>query len=513
MTAGTTLSLTLELAPRLLAAASSSVGPRIEAELSDLLSELGVARLPEVRLEAATPTTPLTAMPPIRLFGDGRLWHLADGAVADALAYVQGTPLVASVVDADTVLDHLESDSDPSASERLDELLALVCRQALSDRAGVLLPSSPLQPALDLGMSLAGHDIDALSAAVDDESPEWLLDRLGASTVDLLIEPGYAREVTTQTGAAEYFQHARDGLFTELGLTLPPFRLCLDPSLKSAGFAFRVQGARTLPRVGLAQDTVLVNDTAQRLALMNIEAHATVNPENCLPAAVVARDHKEQLETAGFTTWDPLGYIVLTFATVLRRNAHALVTTSVTARQVDQLGKAYPALKEQVDAQVPLGVVTSVLRELIGDGISIQNLRQVLELLLRYETDEEASRGMDRVTFVRSGLADPISFKASRGTGTIVVYLLAPELEDAVAAASSGRDSAAPEDAQERLCKALAAEMAHLPPTAQVPVVLTQDEVRRSVRDALRGRFPRITVLSYADLGPRYNIQPIARIS
>ena len=56
-------------------------------------------------------------------------------------------------------------------------------------------------------------------------------------------------------------------------------------------------------------------------------------------------------------------------------------------------------------------------------------------------------------------------------------------------------------------------ELSSLPLTAQVPVLLTRQEVRRPLRALLRSEFPEITVLSYGDLPPHYNVQPVARIS
>ena len=52
-----------------------------------------------------------------------------------------------------------------------------------------------------------------------------------------------------------------------------------------------------------------------------------------------------------------------------------------------------------------------------------------------------------------------------------------------------------------------------MPPTAQDPVVLTTALIRYRLRKALRGAFPRLSVLSYQELSPDMNIQPIARIS
>ena len=53
----------------------------------------------------------------------------------------------------------------------------------------------------------------------------------------------------------------------------------------------------------------------------------------------------------------------------------------------------------------------------------------------------------------------------------------------------------------------------NLPPSAQQPVVLTTMEIRRYFRKLVELEFPHLAVLSYQELSPEMNIQPIARIS
>ena len=51
------------------------------------------------------------------------------------------------------------------------------------------------------------------------------------------------------------------------------------------------------------------------------------------------------------------------------------------------------------------------------------------------------------------------------------------------------------------------------PPTAQQPVIVTDMELRRFVRKMVELEFSNLAVLSYQELTPELNIQPIGRIS
>ncbi|HZN10943.1 MAG TPA: FHIPEP family type III secretion protein, partial [Blastocatellia bacterium] len=60
---------------------------------------------------------------------------------------------------------------------------------------------------------------------------------------------------------------------------------------------------------------------------------------------------------------------------------------------------------------------------------------------------------------------------------------------------------------------ALRREIATPPPSAQRPVVVTDMELRRFVRKMVELEFPQLAVLSYQELTPELNVQPVARIS
>lgn len=518
MTTGTaTCPLDLRLPPTLFAVTGTApaVRARVEGELSVLAAELGVPVRPVVTIGTASSARGDSM---ICVYGSGTLCAVADSVVAEALAYVDGSPSVVPVAGPQMLLDRLGG-AGALDLDRLGELLGLVCRHAVSRRPDVLLPQSPLRPVLELGISVAGHDIGALSDELRDgtaegsEAVERLVSALSAPRIELLIDPAYLRSLTEGNQGAGLFPFLRDGLFAELGLALPPFHLRLDPSLRPGGFAIRMQSVRTVPRIGLATGTIMVNDTTERLRLMDVDGEATTNPATDQPATIVSAQYREMLESAGLTVWDPFGYLILAFAEAIRRRAYTLMNTAVASDALLSHGRDFPILAGAAGS-LRLGELTFALRELLADQVSILNLRLILELLLRYETDPEARLYGDRAAFVRSGLAEQIAAKAARNTMTIVVYLLDPAIETAVrglARATSG-DSSRPL-LVERVHAAVAAELAYLPPTAQVPLVLTQDDVRRTLRTVLQPRFPRVGVLGYGDLPGHYNIQPVARVS
>jgi type III secretion protein V len=105
-------------------------------------------------------------------------------------------------------------------------------------------------------------------------------------------------------------------------------------------------------------------------------------------------------------------------------------------------------------------------------------------------------------------LRQQLSHQYTRGANTLVVYLLDPEIEQALAR-PEGADPSFPESFR----RAAADELRSLPSTAQWPVILTSAEVRAPCARVLEGDFPELAIVSYQDLSPDMAIQPIARIS
>lgn len=489
------LPVTVTVTPPLAAAVDAApdlVGSQVQEQLAQLLGELGVPGRPVVRIETGGPTT---ASYGIGLTVAGRPCRFPPVVVAEALAYIDGTAQV--LLDSDAVIDQLHGAgtdlTDDAVGSRVAQLLGDVCRTAVAAQPGVVLTSD---------------------AAVNADSGSEPLVAALASQVDVHVEPAYLRRITANNGGAGLFRFLRESLFDELGLPLPPFHLRLDPSLRPDGFAFRINAVRTQPRIGLPTETIMVNETVERLGLLGIDAVPMFNPAAYRPAALVERRHQERLEAAGRTTWDSWGFLILCFAAELRRTAHTLLTKNTADELLRRLGESFPSVERAARAHIPLDLLTLVLRELLRDGVSIRNLLRIAELLIRYETTEAADGGSDRVTYIRQGLADAIATKSSGGTNTVVAYLLGPEFEDAVAEHQRRTEPwDAADDVPDRLASAVRAELSMLPPTAQTPVVLTRDDLRRPIARILNHEFPLLTVLGYGDLPAHHNVQPVARIS
>ncbi len=314
----------------------------------------------------------------------------------------------------------------------------------------------------------------------------------------------------------ELIPFMRDGLFVELGVRYPGVRARGNPGLPPGSYQIQINevpvvtGQATLGHI-------LVNDTVDRLRLMNVEGFEAVNPATRQPAAWVPEYHKDMLESAGLTTWDVPGYMILHVAAVLRRHAREFVGVQEVQTMLDQLEKAFPAIvKEVIPKVVNILKLADILGRLVEEEISVRDLRGILQALAEHGQTEADSVMLTE--HVRSSLKRYVSNKYARGTSTLIVYLLEQQIEEAIRSSikrtSAGTHLALEPDIAQEIVQAVKNECGHLPPTAQRPVILTSMDIRRYVRKLLEYEFnPPFSVVSYQELSPELNIQPVARIS
>lgn len=420
--------------------------------------------------------------------------------------------------------------------------LPVLSRAELRNDAG-LVPGNTIdfegEPAVDRIEFSSGASWSVEGAASD--SAADLRDASPAST-DCRIEVFVSEDFDAQPAGAddssisELLSLLQEGLFYELGITLPDVQLATDRSLPARSFRFRLNGVEHAPVSGLEADESLVNDTADRLALLRIQARDAVNPANGSQCAVVrGQEQVEICNKAGLTTWNRREFLVLHLSAEVRRAAATFQTEEIAQYNLDSLAEAFPDLVRFALERYSLPKIALLCRELLTEGISIRDLRSILESLLAVNgtTDVDLNRfivffanpdalcpaGAREVgelapsqlaDFVRSSLKRYISYKYTRGGNTLVVYLMDPAIERRVIAIPERPLTVAE---HENLRAAIGAEVGNLPAKTIAPVLLTNFDVRRALRKIIERDFPWLAVVSYQELSADLNIQPIARIS
>src|SRR5690606_25445493 len=93
----------------------------------------------------------------------------------------------------------------------------------------------------------------------------------------------------------------------------------------------------------------------------------------------------------------------------------------------------FPDLVKELSRLLPITTTTDILQRLVSEGISIRDLRSILEALVTWSLREKDPIVLTE--HVRSALARYITNKYSHGSNIVPAYLISQEVEDMVRSA------------------------------------------------------------------------------
>lgn len=321
----------------------------------------------------------------------------------------------------------------------------------------------------------------------------------------------------TESGAAfrAELPRLRSAIYYDLGIMLPNCFVSGDAPLKENQYFIAI---KEVPVVhgSIKPNCVFVNDSAENIRIFGLEGDEVLNPADLRPGAWLPMEQRAKAEAAGLKVWEPAEVITLHLSRVMKRYAHEFLGIQEAQAYLDFAARGVPKLVEEVVPKtISIHQFTDVLQRLVQEGISIRDIKSILDALSEWGRIEK-----DAVTlteYVRASLKRYISFRYTGGQDTLFVYLLDPEIEDVIRGAirrtSTGAFLSLDPSIAHDILTALRREIAGLPPTAQNPVIITDMELRRFVRKMVELEFPTLAVLSYQELAPELNVQPVGRIS
>jgi type III secretion protein V len=241
-----------------------------------------------------------------------------------------------------------------------------------------------------------------------------------------LLEDEARGEEVVRPGVFTITQKLRERIFSELGVPLP---------------AARVRSEVTLPERHIV------------ISFFEIPARVMTFPPQESPAQVLG-----ELESASLA--------------LLRARAADFVGMPETQLLLDQLEQIAPALiRQTVPKPVTLSLLADVLRRLVEEGVSIRDLRAILEALAMVAATEKDP--LNLAEFARSQLRRATTYRLTGGRRELSVCLLDPSIEDAIRHAitrtASGSFLALSPAAGRDVVAAIRRAMAESQPTPPVP--------------------------------------------
>jgi flagellar biosynthesis protein FlhA len=393
-----------------------------------------------------------------------------------------------------------------------------------------LLPGMPTLPfaALSLGVlalsrrkaagTLAAGGADRTEDAADTkDKPERIQDLIQVDAIELEVGHGLLRLIDLAKGGElpGRVTNLRKQVAQDLGLVLPAVHLRDNLRLDANEYRVRLRGIEIAKGTAYADRYMVLEPSGGRPVLPGADAIEAKEPAFGLDVLWVGPTDRGRAESQGMTVVDPASVMTTHLSEVIRRNVHELIGRQEVQELLAAVGKEAPKLVEDVvPGTVTLGELVRVVRGLLREGLSIRDMRTILEGVA-----DGASRSKDTaflVEQVRRRLFRQITAKVADAAGVVKAVTLDRATEEILRRSlgqSDGEATLAPEiDTARRLVSALETRAARFAADGNPTVVIAPPDLRRPLFDFACRFVPDLWVLTARELVPGTQIEPVATI-
>jgi type III secretion protein V len=312
------------------------------------------------------------------------------------------------------------------------------------------------------------------------------------------------------------FTTVRKQFYLDMGIPIPGIRFRLMKNMQDEYKIFIQSIPVAQGQLGLGQ--VFVNESSENLKSKQIPHQAGDNFLPGLPTVWVAQEHAENLQSQKIKTLNPAQILSFHLAASLRQHASEFVGVQEVHMLFNKLeAQGFGELIREAQQLVVLPKISDVLRRLVSEGISIRDLRQILESIIEWgETEKDIAMLAE---YVRTGLKRQISHKFSNGSLTLPVYLLEPETENQIQGSirqlPTGSFLDLSPEASDFFIQTLKnneIEAQNRSDLTARPVVVTSMELRRHLSSYFSSKMVSIPVLSFQELTSEVRLNPLGRL-
>ena len=334
-------------------------------------------------------------------------------------------------------------------------------------------------------------------------------------TVPLILD--VALSMRASMDAAELNEELikiRRSLYYEMGVPFPGIHLRFSERMEDGVYQIllsEVPVAQGLLRPGWS----LTREPEQSLAALNLQFEkAPAFLPGMTDSLWLPGEMTEPMRQAGLSAMDVSQILTYHLASVLRKYSADFIGVQETKFLLSAMEQRFPDLVKEAMRVMPTQKIGEILQRLVSEDISIRNLRAILEALVEWGQKEKDSVLLTE--YVRGALKRHISHKYSAGRNMLPAYLLAPNVEETMRAAirqtSAGSYLALDPAVGKKLLENIKKTVGKLPTNGHKPVLLSSMDIRRYLRKLIETDLYDLQVISYQELVPEVNIQPLARV-
>jgi len=286
----------------------------------------------------------------------------------------------------------------------------------------------------------------------------------------------------------------RKQLAGELGIIVPAVHIRDDLRMRPGAYRVLLSGV-TIAESEVFVHRVLAIDPSGT-ATRALPGEATVEPTFGLPAKWLQPSERARAEAAGCTVVDSAAVIATHLTELIRRNAHDLLGRRELQDLLDVTGKQNAKVVEElIPTLLPIGTVIQVLRKLLAEGVSIRDLRTILEALADHAP--ATKNADDLVEMVRQRLARRLTRGQLAADGALRPLVLDPRVEQMLREGGVKHTRSLT-----KLTEDLANRAKDLAMRDEPPLLVVAPDLRRTVAGIAQRHAPGLTVLSYREVDP-----------
>jgi hypothetical protein len=419
-----------------------------------------------------------------------------------------------------------------------------------ADPGRVAYVKDVLRGLLDLGVNVTARDtvLGALDVGITTGcKPSQVVEQafriLRGYEVRIVAHPQYFAELgspvprsstptDTQDDALRLqMGYVGEAVRADLGLPEPKFSLVAEPSIRKGWMAVELHDQRGWLVQGLKPGNVLVQESARRIAQRDLPLRAVRNPYTGVQVTEVSGSAAPDLDAANLNYWDAGAFAAILAHVALRRRVGDLVGAAEVEYLLQELSGEQRDLVELATSLYTVTELTGVLRALVREGLPIQDLRSILEQLVRYDigllmewyadcsTDYEPNYVERLTSAVRRGLSVVLTAQHAGKSRRLLALRTDREFERQACALRSRRPSsrdtppaATPEPAMahtetaDYLLDRIWAAIVQVTEARARPVLVTSDGARWAVRHLVESEIPELHVLAISELRPDVDV-------
>lgn len=337
-------------------------------------------------------------------------------------------------------------------------------------------------------------------------------------SVDLLeLEVGYelVPMVDTSTGGdlIERIRALRRQFALDLGFIVPPIHIRDNVRLQPSQYRLMLKGVQIATGTVKRHHFLAMDPGGVETRIPGIP---TKEPAFGLDALWILEADKERAQFAGYTVVDPATVITTHVTEVVKAHAHEILGRQEVQVLLDNLAKNAPKLVEEVvPGIVTLGTVQQVLSGLLREGVSIRDLRTILETVADWGPTTKSPERL--VEHVRRALSRAITAKHISNDGVLTLVSLTPTLERALADAlqhtEQGSYLALEPTVAQRLISSLKSSMERFIQLGATPVLLAPSMLRAALYSFCERFTPGFTVLAHQEISPSTKVQSLGVVA